>query len=148
MPTNLYGPGNHFHAENLHMLPALIRLFHEAVLTGQNTVTVWGMGTPRHEFLHVDDMAAASLFVMNVIEKTYRPHTQPMLSHFNLGSESDAAIADLAHTIAEVVGFLTVGRFRPQQAGQNGRQAYGCAAPVYDGLGRAHCPARWDCGNL
>lgn len=105
MPTNLYGPGDNFHPENSHVLPALIRRFHEAVTMGQDKVTIWGTGTPRREFLHVDDMAAASLFVMGLGEQTYRANTQPMLSHINVGCGTDIAIADLARTIAEVVGF-------------------------------------------
>ena len=105
MPTNLYGPGDNFHPENSHVLPALIRRFHEAMTTGQDKVTIWGTGTPRREFLHVDDMAAASLFVMGLDEQTYRANTQPMLSHINVGCGTDIAIADLAKTIAEVVGF-------------------------------------------
>lgn len=105
MPTNLYGPGDNFHPENSHVLPALMRRFHEAVMTGQDTVTIWGTGTPRREFLHVDDMAAASLFVMNLDEDTYRANTHPMLSHINVGCGSDISIAELAHTIAAVVGF-------------------------------------------
>ena len=105
MPTNLYGPGDNFHPENSHVLPALIRRFHEAMMTGQDKVTIWGTGTPRREFLHVDDMAAASLFVMDLAQDTYRANTQPMLSHINVGCGTDTSIADLARTIAEVVGF-------------------------------------------
>lgn len=105
MPTNLYGPGDNFHPENSHVLPALIRRFHEAVMTGQDKVTIWGTGTPRREFLYVDDMAAASLFVMGLAQDTYRLNTQPMLSHINVGCGTDTTIADLARTIAEVVGF-------------------------------------------
>jgi nucleoside-diphosphate-sugar epimerase len=105
MPTNLYGPGDNFHPENSHVLPALIRRFHEAVTTGQDKVTIWGTGTPRREFLHVDDMAEASLFVMDLSPEAYNANTQPMLSHINVGCGTDITIAELAQTIAEVVGF-------------------------------------------
>lgn len=105
MPTNLYGPGDNFHPENSHVLPALIRRFHEAVQNGRDEVTIWGTGRPRREFLHVDDMAAGSLFVFNLEIDTYRAHTQPMLSHINLGYGSDVTIAHLARMIADVTGF-------------------------------------------
>lgn len=105
MPTNLYGPGDNFHPENSHVLPALIRRFHEAVETGQDEVVIWGTGTPRREFLHVDDMAEASLFVMDLDENSYRANVQPMLSHINVGCGEDVAIAELAEIISEIVGF-------------------------------------------
>ncbi len=105
MPTNLYGPGDNFHPQNSHVLPALIRRFHEAVETGASTVTIWGTGTPMREFLHVDDMADASLFVMELDQATYEANTQPMLSHINVGTGQDITIADLAHMIAEITGF-------------------------------------------
>jgi GDP-L-fucose synthase len=105
MPTNLYGPGDNFHPENSHVLPALIRRFHEAVKTGQDEVTIWGTGTPRREFLHVDDMAEASLFVMDLDETSYRTNVQPMLSHINVGCGEDVSIGDLAEIISEIVGF-------------------------------------------
>lgn len=105
MPTNLYGPGDNFHPENSHVLPALLRRFHEAVETGQEEVVIWGTGTPRREFLHVDDMAEASLFVMNLDDDTYRANTQPMLSHINVGCGADVSIAELATMLAEVTGF-------------------------------------------
>jgi nucleoside-diphosphate-sugar epimerase len=105
MPTNLYGPGDNFHPENSHVLPALIRRFHEAVETGQDEVVIWGTGTPRREFLHVDDMAVASLFVMDLDENSYRANVQPMLSHINVGCGEDVAIAELAEMISETVGF-------------------------------------------
>jgi GDP-L-fucose synthase len=105
MPTNLYGPGDNFHPDNSHVLPALIRRFHEAKVRGQDTVTIWGTGTPRREFLHVDDMAEASIFVMELDPETYRANTGPMLSHINVGCGSDVSIAELASIISEVVGY-------------------------------------------
>ncbi len=105
MPTNLYGPGDNFHPENSHVLPALIRRFHEAKEGGLDSVTIWGSGTPRREFLHVDDMAAASLFVLNMSRENYEANTQPMLSHINVGFGSDVSILELAQLIAEVTGF-------------------------------------------
>jgi nucleoside-diphosphate-sugar epimerase len=105
MPTNLYGPGDNFHPENSHVLPALMRRFHEAVETGQDEVVIWGSGTPMREFLHVHDMAAASLFVMDLDPDTYRANTEPMLSHINVGTGEDVTIAELAGLLAEVTGF-------------------------------------------
>jgi GDP-L-fucose synthase len=105
MPTNLYGPGDNYHPENAHVIPALVRRFHEARMKNSAKVTVWGTGLPRREFLHADDLAAACLFVMNLDHATYAASTQPMLSHINVGSGSDLSIAELAHTIARVVGF-------------------------------------------
>lgn len=105
MPTNLYGPGDNFHPENSHVLPALIRRFHEAVQTGAESVTIWGSGTPMREFLHVDDMAEASLFVASLDRETYQRETEPMLSHINVGSGSDVTIRELAETVARVTGF-------------------------------------------
>jgi len=105
MPTNLYGPNDNFHPENSHVIPALMRRFHEAVQQGAGVVTVWGSGKPMREFLHVDDMAAACVFVMNLDEATYRAHTQPMLSHINVGTGVDCSIRELAETMARVTGF-------------------------------------------
>lgn len=105
MPTNLYGPGDNFHPENSHVLPALIRRFHEAAQAGAETVTIWGSGTPRREFLHVDDMAEASLFVMDLDAETYARETQPMLSHINVGTGTDVSILELAQLVARVTGF-------------------------------------------
>ena len=105
MPTNLYGPGDNFHPENSHVLPALIRRFHEAAREGRDEVVIWGTGTPRREFLHVDDMAAASLFVLDLAPEVYRAETQPMLSHINVGTGTDISIRDLAGMVAEVTGF-------------------------------------------
>lgn len=105
MPTNLYGPGDNFHPQNSHVLPALMRRFHEARAEGAASVTIWGSGTPRREFLHVDDMAEASLFVMNLPQDVYARETEPMLSHINVGSGTDVTILELARTVASVVGF-------------------------------------------
>jgi nucleoside-diphosphate-sugar epimerase len=105
MPTNLYGPGDNFHPENSHVLPALIRRFHEAKEKGLDSVTIWGSGTPRREFLHVDDMAAASLFVLDLDKSTYEANTTPMLSHINVGCGEDISILELAQMVARVVGF-------------------------------------------
>ncbi len=105
MPTNLYGPGDNFHPEHSHVLPALIRRFHEATQTGADEVVIWGTGTPRREFLHVDDMAEASLFAFNLPREDYGRHTRPMLSHVNIGFGEDIAILELARIVADVVGF-------------------------------------------
>lgn len=105
MPTNLYGPGDNYHPENSHVIPALLRRFHEASLRGDQEVIIWGSGEPMREFLHVDDMAAASVHVMNLDTPTYQQHTQPMLSHINVGTGQDCTIAELAQTIAKVTGF-------------------------------------------
>ncbi|KFE33428.1 GDP-L-fucose synthase [Thioclava atlantica] len=105
MPTNLYGPGDNFHPQNSHVLPALIRRFHEATRDGLEEVTIWGTGTPRREFLHVDDMAEASLFVLDLPKAGYDANTDPMLSHINVGSGSDISILELAQMVAKVTGF-------------------------------------------
>ncbi len=105
MPTNLYGPGDNFHPENSHVLPALIRRFHEAKMQGAERVTIWGSGRPKREFLHVDDMADASLFVQNLDTAKYKANTSPMLSHVNVGCGEDISILDVAKLVAEVVGF-------------------------------------------
>jgi GDP-L-fucose synthase len=105
MPANLYGPGDNFHPENSHVLPALIRRFHEAAQSATDVVTIWGSGQPRREFLHVDDMAEAALFVLNLDKPTYDANTRPMLSHINVGFGSDVTILDLAQMVAEITGF-------------------------------------------
>jgi GDP-L-fucose synthase len=105
MPTNLYGPGDNYHPENSHVIPALLRRFHEAVQKQAPEVVIWGSGTPKREFLHVDDMAAATVHVMNLDAATYQSHTQPMLSHINVGTGIDCTIRELAQTIAKVTGF-------------------------------------------
>lgn len=105
MPTNLYGPGDNYHPDNSHVIPALLRRFHDAKQNNAAEVTIWGTGTPRREFLYVDDMAAASLFVMNLSPEAYQEQVQPQLSHINVGYGSDVTIAELAQTIAKVVGY-------------------------------------------
>lgn len=105
MPTNLYGPGDNFHLENAHVLPALMRRFHEAKLADLKQVVIWGTGAPRREFLHVDDMAAASLFVLELPRDIYDSATEPRQSHINVGSGSDITILDLAHTVARIIGY-------------------------------------------
>lgn len=105
MPTNLYGPGDNFHPENSHVLPALMHRFHDAVQNELDEVSIWGTGTPRREFLHVDDMAEASLFVLDLPKAVYDAHTDPMLSHINVGTGTDVSILELAQMIAKVVGF-------------------------------------------
>jgi nucleoside-diphosphate-sugar epimerase len=105
MPTNLYGPGDNFHLDNSHVMPALMRRFHEAVRDSLAEVVIWGSGTPRREFLHVDDMAAASLFVLNLPKDTYEKNTDPMLSHINVGTGEDISILELAQLMARVTGF-------------------------------------------
>src|SRR5690606_28997341 len=105
MPTNLYGPYDNFHPDNSHVIPAMMRRFHEAKASNASEVVVWGTGKPMREFLHVDDMASASVFVMNQPVDVYRAHTEPMQSHINVGTGLDCTIAELALTMAEVVGF-------------------------------------------
>ncbi len=105
MPTNLYGPGDNYHRENSHVIPALIRRFHEATVNKAPSVTIWGSGTPRREFLYVDDMAAASVFVMNLPQATYQQQTQAMLSHINVGFGSDITIAELAQAVSQAMGY-------------------------------------------
>jgi len=105
MPTNLYGPGDNYHPENSHVIPALIRRFHEAKVNKTPTVTIWGSGKPYREFLYVDDMAAASVYVMNLAKDTYNAHTLPMQSHINVGYGSDITIAQLAQTVGKVVRY-------------------------------------------
>lgn len=105
MPTNLYGPGDNYHPQNSHVLPALLARFHEAKLADAPSVTIWGSGTPRREFLHVDDMAAACVFVMNLEAERYRDATLPMLSHINVGSGQEVTILEAARMVAQAVGY-------------------------------------------
>jgi GDP-L-fucose synthase len=105
MPTNLYGLNDSFHPENSHVIPALMRRFHEAVERGDKVVTIWGSGSPMREFLHVDDMAAACVHVMSLEREKYLQNTQPMLSHINVGTGIDCTIRELAQLIAKVTGF-------------------------------------------
>lgn len=119
MPTNLYGPGDNYHASFSHVIPGLLRRFHEARETGEDTVVIWGSGNPRREFLHVDDMAAASVHIMELNREVYQGSTAPMLSHVNVGTGSDCSISDLASTIAKVTRFtgrLTFDTSKPDGA--------------------------------
>ena len=105
MPTNLYGPNDNFHPENSHVIPALLRRFHEAKINDDREVVIWGSGKPKREFLHVDDMAAACVFIMNLPKEELARVTDPMLSHINIGTGEDCSIAELADTIKQVVDF-------------------------------------------
>jgi GDP-L-fucose synthase len=105
MPTNLYGPNDNYHSENSHVIPALLGRFHKAKVNKEPSVAIWGTGTPRREFLFVDDMAAASIHVMNLPKSIYEQHTQPMLSHINVGSGQEVTIAELAKLVAQTVGY-------------------------------------------
>ena len=105
MPTNLYGINDNFHLENSHVIPALMRRFHEAKMKNDSEVTVWGTGNSMREFLYVDDMAAASLFVLELDEQIYQANTKPMLSHINIGTGMDITIREMAETMKQVVGF-------------------------------------------
>ena len=119
MPTNLYGPHDNYHPDNSHVIPALLRRFHDAVQQGTEEVVIWGSGQPMREFLHVDDMAAASVHVMELDADIYQANTQPMLSHINVGTGIDCTIRELAETIAKVTGFagtLTFDASKPDGA--------------------------------
>jgi GDP-L-fucose synthase len=105
MPTNLYGPGDNYHPENSHVIPALLRRFHEAVEAGVDELVIWGTGNPRREFMHVDDMASACIHVLELDEATYISSTRPMLSHINIGTGMDCTIRELAQMVARVTGF-------------------------------------------
>ncbi|KOR32972.1 GDP-L-fucose synthase [Achromatium sp. WMS3] len=105
MPTNLYGPGDNYHPENSHVIPALIRRFHEAKVNNSSIISIWGTGKPKREFLYVDDMAAACIHVMNLDKAIYNQHTQPMLSHINVGCGYDITIKELAETISKIIGY-------------------------------------------
>jgi GDP-L-fucose synthase len=105
MPTNLYGPGDNYHPENSHVIPALMRRFHEAKLSNAPEVVIWGSGKPMREFLYVDDMAAASVHVMNLDHDTYARYTDPMHSHINVGTGEDVTIAELARLVGDTVGY-------------------------------------------
>jgi GDP-L-fucose synthase len=105
MPTNLYGPGDNYHPENSHVLPAMIRRFHEAKLAETPQVVIWGTGSAKREFLYVDDMAKACIHVMDLSSETYKANTEQMHSHINVGTGEDLSIADLARLVAKVVGY-------------------------------------------
>jgi GDP-L-fucose synthase len=154
MPTNLYGPGDNFHPETSHVLPALIRRFHEAVEEGRDEVVIWGSGTPRREFLHVDDMAEASLFVLDLPKTVYEANTQPMLSHINVGAGTDVSIAELAEMVAGITGFtgrLAFDRSKPDGTPRKLMDVSRLAAMGWrahiglaDGIAEAY---RWYLGN-
>lgn len=119
MPTNLYGPNDNYHPDNSHVIPALLRRFHDAVQRGDNEVVIWGSGNPMREFLHVDDMADASVHVMELDETTYQSNTSPMLSHINVGTGIDCTIRELAETVARVTNYtgrLTFDKTKPDGA--------------------------------
>ena len=105
MPTNLYGPNDNFHPKNSHVIPALIRKFHEAKVKNKPFVEVWGSGKPMREFLHVDDMADVSIYIMDIDKKILESEVDPMLSHINIGTGTDITIKDVAQIVKEVVGF-------------------------------------------
>ena len=115
MPTNLYGSGDNYHPENSHVIPALIRRFHEAKVSNAPEVVIWGTGVPKREFLYVDDMAAASVFVMDLDKKIYDQHTEPMQGHINVGFGSDVTINELAHAVARATGYLGNISFDPSK---------------------------------
>jgi GDP-L-fucose synthase len=148
MPTNLYGPGDNFDLANSHVIPALIRKFHDAKERRASEVVVWGTGNPRREFLHVDDMAAGCLHVMDLDLESYQAHTEPRLSHINIGTGKDVTIAELAHLVKRVVGYageITQDRSKPDGAPRKlldvGRlQALGWKARIAleDGLAQSY----------
>ena len=148
MPTNLYGPGDNYHPQNSHVLPALIRRFHEARETGAASVTIWGTGTPKREFLYVDDMAAASIHVMNLAPEVYQSHTTPMQSHINVGSGEDLSIGELAALVAREVGFtgrIDYDRTKPDGAPRKlmavsrlAKLGWHAATPLHQGIHLAY----------
>ncbi|WP_419176487.1 GDP-L-fucose synthase [Desulfosediminicola sp.] len=148
MPTNLYGPNDNFHPENSHVIPALIRRFHEAKENGEKEVTVWGSGKPMREFLYVDDMASASIHVMELDNNTYQQCTDPMLSHINVGTGIDCTIRELAETVAKVTGFtgnVVFDTSKPDgtprkllDVSRLSRLGWQATTPLENGLGKAY----------
>lgn len=148
MPTNLYGPGDNYHPENSHVIPALIRRFHEAKVNKLPEVMIWGTGTPRREFLYVDDMAAASVFVMELDKKTYDQQTEPMQSHINVGFGSDISIAELVVAVGQTVGYegaISFDTTKPDgtlrkwmDSGRLNQLGWGAKIGLEDGLGMAY----------
>lgn len=148
MPTNLYGPGDNYHPENSHVIPALIRRFHEAKINKSPAVTIWGTGTPRREFLYVDDMAAACTHVMNLEKTVYEKYTDPMLSHINVGWGKDVTIRELAAVIGQVIGFhgeITFDPDRPDgtprklmDSGRINKLGWFPHIPLHEGLQHAY----------
>ena len=126
MPTNLYGENDNFHPENSHVIPAMMRRFHEAKLRGDKEVVVWGTGTPMREFLYVDDMAAACIHVMNLDKGIYSEHTESMMSHINVGTGVDCTIRELAETMRQVVGFAGEIVFDTSKPDWHSAQTDGC----------------------
>ena len=148
MPTNLYGPGDNYHPENSHVIPALIRRFHEAKVSNAPEVVIWGTGTPRREFLYVDDMAEASVFVMQLDKITYDRQTQPMQSHINVGFGSDVTIKELAQAVAKATGYQGKISFDPSKpdgsprkwmdSGRLNRLGWSAKTDLVRGLGLAY----------
>jgi GDP-L-fucose synthase len=148
MPTNLYGPNDNFHPENSHVIPALLRRFHQAVESGAEEVVIWGSGQPRREFLHVDDLAAACVHLMELDREIYQSQVQPMLSHVNIGTGRDCSIRELAEIIARVTGFtgrLSFDASKPDGAARKLLDVSRLAAlgwqasiPLDEGLGSAY----------
>ena len=144
MPTNLYGPGDNYHPENSHVIPALIRRFHEAKLSQLPEVVIWGTGTPKREFLYVDDMASASVFVMELDKAIYDQQTEPMQSHINVGFGSDVTISELAKAIGGAVGYRGKISFDPSKPDGTPRKwmdssrlenlGWSAQTPLVDGL--------------
>jgi GDP-L-fucose synthase len=149
MPTNLYGPGDNYHPENAHVIPGLIRRFHEAKESKDPQVLIWGTGKPRREFLYVDDMADASVYVMNLDKSLYDRYTLPMLSHINVGAGHDITIAELAKTIGRVVGYEGEINFDPEKPDGTARKwmdssrindlGWQATVSLEDGLASAYC---------
>jgi GDP-L-fucose synthase len=148
MPTNLYGPGDNYHPENSHVIPALIRRFHEAKVSSAPEVVIWGTGTPRREFLYVDDMAEASVFVMQLDKKTYDSKTEPTQSHINVGFGSDVTIKELAQAVAKATGYQGKISFDPSKPDGSPRKwmdsnrlnqlGWGAKTPLESGLALAY----------
>ena len=148
MPTNLYGPGDNYHPENSHVIPALIRRFHEAKVSNTPEVVIWGTGNPRREFLFVDDMAEASVFMMQLDKKTYDSQTQPMQSHINVGIGRDVTIKELAQAVAKVTGYQGKIGFDPSKpdgsprkwmdSGRLNRLGWSAKTDLVKGLGLAY----------
>jgi GDP-L-fucose synthase len=148
MPTNLYGPGDNYHPENSHVIPALMRRFHEAKMANAPEVVIWGSGKPMREFLYVDDMAAASVYVMDLDHATYAEHTDAMHSHINVGTGQDVTIAELARLVGDTVGYR--GRIGFDTSKPDGtprklldvsklkRLGWQASTPLPDGLRRAY----------
>lgn len=148
MPTNLYGPGDNYHPENSHVIPALIRRFHEARQAGLEEVSIWGTGTPRREFLYVDDMASACVHVMSLDRSVYAQNTEAMLSHINVGFGTDISIREVAELIARTVGYqgeITFDTSRPDgtprklmDSSRLNRLGWQARVPLEDGLAQAY----------